>query len=461
MPDLNPSSMNGFVPDAAFVDGLLRRLFPIARSLTGPGNDATLAILREIIPLTVREVRSGSKVFDWTIPPEWRIRDAYVKNAAGKKIIDWNASNLHVLNYSEPVSRQDVSETELRAHLYTLPDKPDWIPYRTSYYARNWGFCAAHRLLESSDFKGPFEVKIDSELDEGGRLVFAEAVHKGISDQEILISSYFCHPSLANDNLSGFVTAVLFFNEIRKHKTHYTYRLVLCPETIGAIAFLHSLTAPEKLAGGCVLSTTAGPGPLGIKKSFLGDHAVDSLAVLAVSAADKDWKEYPFIPDGSDERQYSSPGFRIPTVTICKSKYYEYEEYHTSADNLDFIKPEYLLETLRCYLQWFRNLEANRVYRRTMMFGEYQLGKRGLFPNVGGSINQIAHAENKSGFDARQYSLQINISGRHLDAYNWIMHLADGARSVLDMSRRSGTDFQIMSEACSLFESKGLLEVIG
>ena len=343
---------------------------------------------------------------------------------------------------------------------------------RTSFepLLRYWGFCAKHNLLNSKDFIEPFEVFIDADFNNDGKLIYAEALHKGESKEEILISSYLCHPSLANDNLSGILTAVHFFNHIRKIKTHYTYRLVLCPETIGPLAFLSQLDDVKKIKFGAVITCTAGPGFISVKKSFIGDHFIDKLAKIAISKVDKNFIEYPFTPDGSDERQYSSPGFRIPTISICKSKYYEYQEYHTSADNLEFIKAEYLLLTLECYIKWFeliekyhkensaissgkigivknkkvsnnskdKNKEANKIISRNMMEGEFHLSKYKLYESIGGPIYQN--------------DLQ--------NAFRWIMHLADGKHSILDIAIKSNLDLKIVNEASSLFAKKGLLKTI-
>lgn len=448
------------LPSENEVEKLFEDLYPINRSLTGEGNERTLAILANIVDLKVHSVSSGTKVFDWTVPEEWSIDDAYIKNSSGKKIVDWKENNLHILNYSIPVKKTLISKKELMKNIYTLPEKGNWIPYRTSYYERNWGFCLKENLVKSKEFSEPFEILIDSKLDPKGKMIFGEAFHKGISKKEIIISSYFCHPSLANDNLSGIITASYLFNEIKKRETYYSYRLVLCPETIGALAFLSKHKDLSSIYSGFVISTTAGPGPLGIKHSFMGNHEIDTLTQKAVESVDKEHIKYPFKPDGSDERQYSSPAFRIPTTTITKSKYYEYDEYHTSADNLDFVKSKYLLKSLDAYIKTFEYLEANRVLERKITQGEFQLGKRGLLPSIGGSINQSVEHENKFGSKKRKFILDFEFTGDHLSSYEWIMHMADSSNTIFDISDRSGIDFYTVYESASMFYDKDLLKVI-
>tara|TARA_B100002052_G_scaffold299177_1_gene336001 strand:- start:9703 stop:11085 length:1383 start_codon:yes stop_codon:yes gene_type:complete len=455
----NPNNFTN--PSEKEVDELFKVLFPINRSLTGIGNKETLEILSKIVDLETINTPSGKKIYDWIIPDEWIIRNAFIKNSEGKKVIDWQKNNLHVLNYSRPIHKKNVTKKELLKNLFTLPDKKDWIPYRTSYYKPNWGFCLSENQLNSSEFSEPFEIFIDSELDPKGSMLLGESYHRGVSDKEIIISSYFCHPSLANDNLSGIITAVYLFNEIKKRDTYYSYRLILCPETIGALAFLNQHKSHNDIYCGFVVSTTAGPDLLGVKESFLGDHEIDQLSKMAVESIEPKWIHYGFRPDGSDERQYSSPGFRIPTVTITKSKYYEYDEYHTSADNLEFVSSKNLLKTLNAYLKTFELLEANRTIERLNNKGEDQLGIKGLMPPIGGTINQSVELENKKGSDLRKFELDFEFTGEHLNAYEWIMHMADSSNTILDISNKSNIDFYTIYEAASMFHDKNLIKVIG
>lgn len=425
-------------------DRLFRDLFPLCRSLTGDGNRETLRRLGEVVPLRLTEVPSGTRVFDWTVPDEWKIRDAWVKDSSGRKIIDFARTNLSVVNYSEPV-RGTFGFEELSKRIHTLPALPDAIPYRTSYYKRDWGFCMAHREFAELDRGAKYEVCIDSTLDPKGSLTYADAVHRGQTDAEVLLSTYCCHPSLANDNLSGPILSVLLFDYISKLETFYSYRLVIAPETLGVITYLaRNREEMRKVLGGAVITTCAGKGPLGLKASFLGNHAVDRTARQALKASGPGWVEHPFVPDGSDERQYATPGFRIPTVTISKDKYYEYREYHTSLDNLEFVSGAQLAQTLQVYVDWFHRLEMVRTYARKENCCEYQLGRRGLYPNLGGAINQPgASAE--------------TVTDRDVEAMSWLMHGCDGETDLLALSERSGVELPVLFRSARRMHKEGLL----
>ena len=444
------------------INNLLKVLFPICRSITGKGTKQTLEIIKEMIPeLSLKQVRSGTKAFDWVVPPEWNIRDAYVKNSKGKKIIDFQKNNLHLMNYSSPYSGT-VSEKDLLEHLHTLPPRPSWIPYRTSYYKQDWGFCCTHNLIESDDFEGPFEVYIDSEFNDKGNLIYGEAIKKGERKEEILISTYCCHPSLANDNLSGLITAVLLFKHLKTTDTRYSYRLIIVPETIGALCFLKNHSKIRNIIGGTVITTTAGPGEYSMKEAFDKKHWINKVTHQVMSEATHgNYITYPFVPRGSDERQYSTPQFRIPTPSIHKSKYYEYDEYHTSADNLDFISAENLLGTLQIYRNWVRAIDSRCYPVRVGMAGEVQLGKRGLYPNIGGTLEQDVHIENKDGSDKRQFDFKINMSvqGHHMQCFYWLMHLCDGTQSNFDIAERSGIALNIVNESIALFLQKGIIKI--
>jgi aminopeptidase-like protein len=444
------------------INVVLNDLFPINRSLTGPGVRETLQYIKaNLLPHSqIKSIASGTKVFDWEVPPEWSVKEAYVKNKNGKKIIDIAENNIHLMSYSEPVETT-LSEQELINHLHTLPEHPSWIPYRTSYYSRKWAFCCSHELVKSDDFIQPFEVKIDSKLNENGELNWLECYKRGEVEDEILLSSYCCHPSLANDNLSGFVAASFIFEYLQNIKTKYSYRLVIVPETIGSIAFL-SQADVSKIAGGMILSCVAGPGKVSIKEGFDRTHWINKAAHYALQEkTNGEYITYPFIPDGSDERQYSSPGFRIVTPSIHKSKYYEYPEYHTSADNLEFISVANLEVTLDIYKKWIENIESYCFPKRLNEFCEYQLGKRGLYPNVGGTVSQQAHSENKHGYHSRKFNLgdEFNVTGQHLEAFNWLMHLADGRHSNFDIAEKSKLELTIINEAIDAFCQKNLIRI--
>lgn len=431
------------------VKKIFHDLFPINRSLTGKGNDETFLYLQKyFLNSEIKSIPSGTKVYDWTVPDEWDIKDGYVINSDGIKIIDFNESNLHVMSYSESINKT-VGIDELMSHLHTLPEFPDWIPYRTSYYNKNWGFCSSHKLTESHLFKPPFKVFIDSRHNENGNLKWLECVKKGKKDREILISTYCCHPSMANDNLSGIVLAICLYEFLNKKNTNYTYRFLIAPETIGTISFL-SKTNLNLIDGGMVLSNVAGPGKISIKNSFNENHFMNISAHLALQKhMDDDYLKYPFSPNGSDERQYSSPGIRIVTPSIHKSKYQEYNEYHTSADNLNFIKPEFLVETFNVYKTWINLIESHCIPKRKIMQCEFQLGKYNLYPNIGGKIGQRAYSRNN----------KQEITNEILCAFSWLMHLSDGTNSNFDISKKSGIDIMIINEAISMMHQNDLLDL--
>ena len=443
--------------DAAFSD-----LFPINRSLTSRGVYETFDYLLNNFHFDgeIKSIPSGTKVFDWTVPDEWNIDDGYVLNGAGKKIIDFKKSNLHVMSYSEPIDKT-IEEDELRKHIHTLPSYPDRIPYRTSYYNKNWGFCCSDNLLKSEHFFPPFKVHIDSSFNPSGNLSWLECIKKGRTEDEILISTYCCHPSLANDNLSGIILAAFLFEYLSKLDTKFTYRLVVLPETIGAVSFL-AQAKTKNIIGGMILSCVSGPDDLSIKEGFDPNHFMNESAHMALkSHVGEEYLTYPFTPDGSDERQYSSPGFRIVTPSIHKSKYYEYNEYHTSADDLSFVKSESLIETLEVHKNWINLIESFCYPKRINAFCEFQLGKRDLYPNIGGSLNQQAHYENKAGNEHRLFNFEdeVILTGAHIDAFNWLMHLADGTISNFEISKRSKLDISIVNEAIAAMYQKHLLEL--
>jgi len=437
-------------------------LFPHNRSLTGSGVLETFDYIQDnFLPeAQVKSINSGSQVFDWQVPDEWNVSDAYVMNANDEKIIDFKDNNLHVMSYSTSIDRV-VEKNELLEHLYTLPSYPDRIPYRTSYYSKNWGFCCTQTLVESDKFVGPFRVVIDSTHKSNGKLHWLECVKPGSTNDEILISTYCCHPSLANDNLSGIVLSLFLFEYLRNLNTKYTYRLIIVPETIGAITFLAQANT-ELIKGGMVLSCVAGPDSISIKEGFDKKHFINQAAHLAIkSNVGIKYTTYPFVPDGSDERQYSTPGFRIVTPSIHKSKYYEFDQYHTSADNLSFVSASALCETLEVHKEWIHLLESYCYPKRKQMHCEYQLGKRNLYPSIGGSLNQTAHQENTQGSHRRKFNFdeEIELNGAHIDAFHWLMHLADGTISNFQISEISGLEISIINESIGAMYQKDLLEL--
>lgn len=439
------------------VNSLLRELYPITRSVTGNGVRETLERLSDVTPLEIQTVPSGTQVYDWEVPPEWNIEEAYIENSDGERIVDIAENNLHVVSYSVPVDTT-LTFDELKDHLHTLPSMPDAIPYRTTYYERDWGFCLRHDTYEALDEDDTYEVFIDSTLDPDGALTYADARIEGESDEEYILSTYCCHPSLANDNLSGVVLATLLFEQLRQRDTYHSYRLIIVPETIGSISYLSTHEAQMKnVSGGYVITTVAGPDTFDYKASFEHDHPVDQAARWALS--DDEFDEYEFVPTGSDERQYSSPGFRIPTGTIAKDKYYEYEEYHTSKDDLSFISAEALLATLQRYLWAIGLLEMNRVYERVDPHCEFKLDRHDLYPTTGGKQQQPGYLDDT---DHTEFEYQLadegSKSGDVFDAINWLMFSCDGSTSLFRISERSGVSVRTLHRAASELVDAELLE---
>jgi aminopeptidase-like protein len=440
-------------------DDLLQRLFPICRSITGDGLRKTLNLLREISDFQLHEVASGTTCYDWKVPDEWNVQDAYVSDSKGQRVIDFQKNNIHLVNYSIPFEGT-LSYEELVARLYSLPDLPTAIPYRTSYYQRTWGFCLTHEQFQKLDKKEKYHVLVDTTLAPGA-LTYGEKILPGSSGKEYLISTYVCHPSLANDNLSGVVLWTLLLRELSTRSLHNSYRFVIAPETIGALAYISANEqAIKKLIGGLVVTTVAGPGPFGYKNSFRGDSIVDRAVRQTFRELALEYTEFPFDVNGSDERQYSSPGMRVPVGTICKDKYYEYPSYHTSLDNLDFISAAKLVETLKVTMLVIEKLEQNRVYRSLNPIGEPMLGKRGLYPGMGGAIKQNAADANVHG--KRGYAVDATniIHGNELDAIRWVLFYADGQTTLLDVAERTGLLMWQLQEAAEKLKAGGLLEEI-
>lgn len=419
----------------------LKQLFPICRSITGNGVRQSLKILQEIADFNIEEIPSGTKCYDWSIPDEWNIKDAYIKDASGKKIVNFQECNVHIASYSMPVEKK-FKFSELEGHLYTLPEMPKAIPYRTSYYNRDWGFCLSHEQFESMDKNGEYYVKIDTNL-EPGSLTYGECCVEGASEEEYLISSYCCHPSLGNDNLSGMLLWAFLLRAIKRFKPRNSYRFVIAPETIGAIAYISkNQDVLEKVKGGFILTTVAGPGEFGYKPTFLKDHLLDKIVKMTFDDLEIEHKNYPF-QIGSDERHYSAPGLRIPVGTITKGKYYEYDYYHTSLDNLEFINADNLIDTYKVYLSIFDKLERNATFKSLCPYCEPNLGKRGLYPKVGGP----SRAKNPALFET--------------NVICWLMFYCDGKTSLLEVSAKTGIKIeQLFKMAIKLCQLNLLKEVL-
>ncbi|MFC1587435.1 DUF4910 domain-containing protein [Planctomycetota bacterium] len=439
-------------------DELLRKLFPICRSITGDGVRQTLNLLRDIVDFELHEIPSGSSCFDWTVPREWNIHDAYIEDAAGKKIVDFRNNNLHVVNYSVAVDCVITFE-ELAQHLFTLPDLPDAIPYRTTYYNENWGFCLSHNQLQGMDRNAEYHVKIDATL-QPGSLTFGERNIDGVSGQEFLISTYCCHPSLANDNISGIVLWTLLMRQMLKCQTRHTYRFVIVPETIGALAYLAKYENDlQNIRGGFVLTSVAGPGLFGYKRSFIENNLVDRVAAKTFKELNLNYIEYDFDGIGADERQYSSPGFRIPIGTICKDKHNEYKYYHTSFDNLDFISAEHLVDTLKLYLMTIEKLEMNLTYRSCLRGGEAMFGRRKLYPNIGGVPHK--HKHEASAMDRLSPVCESRIEPAvELDAMRWLMFYCDGGMTLMDIAEKNNFPVKQLYRAAERLRKQNLVEIV-
>ncbi len=360
---------------------LLTRLFPLCRSITGNGVRETFRILQEYIPLKIMEVPSGTRVFDWTIPDEWNISDAYIMDSSGHRVVDFRNSNLHVIGYSVPIEGK-MTLRELKPHLHSLPDQPDLIPYVTSYYQRTWGFCLPHSQLQALK-DDIYEVKIISSL-EPGHLTLGEFVLPGQTRREILFSTYICHPSLANNELSGPVLTVFLANHfLNKETPYYTYRFVFVPETIGAITYLslNKDALQKNVVAGYVVTCVGDPGPFSYLKSRHEETLTDRITMHVLQQSGLPFKIYDFLSRESDERQYCAPGIDLPIGSLMRSKYHEYPEYHTSADDLTFVTPEGLADSLKMYMCCIAAIEQNHRYRAKILC-EPQLGRRGLYPNL-------------------------------------------------------------------------------
>lgn len=396
---------------------LAQRLYPICRSITGNGVRETLNILKEFIPLQIHEIPTGTKVFDWEIPDEWNINDAWIKDPIGNKIIDFKKLNLHVLNYSIPVD-QKVGLAELKEHLYTIPENPDWVPYRTSYYSRKWGFCMSHNQFTGLK-EGDYHVHIDSDL-KPGSLTYGEYFIQGETDEEVLFSCHVCHPSLCNDNLSGITIATWLAGILKEVKTRYSYRFLFIPGTIGSITWLSENEDKVKnIKHGLVLSLLGDSTAFSYKKSRRGDAEIDKI-MKYILKDDTEAQILDFSPYGYDERQYCSPGFNLAIGRLTRKPFGEFPEYHTSADNLDFISADNLGAALNLLLKVIFIIEGNLKYINLSPKGEPQLGKRGLYNNVGGSSHQ------------KDYQM----------ALLWILNLSDGQNSILDIAVISGIEFE-------------------
>jgi len=417
---------------------LMRELYPICRSLTGNGVRETFAILRRHVPFELVEVATGTRVYDWTVPDEWNITDAWIADERGYRVVEFRRCNLHVLGYSVPIRRK-VSLAELRDHLFTLPDQPTRIPFRTSYYSRNWGFCLTHERLEALT-DGMYDVCIDSSL-EPGHLTYGEYVIPGRSTDEILVSSYICHPSLCNDGLSGVVLAVILAKYFSSLELRYTYRFLLSPGTIGPLTWLmRNEDHLPRVKAGLVAACVGDSGKMTYKKSRRGDAEIDQAAVNVLRMSGDHYSVESFVPWGGDERQFCSPGFDLPIGSLMRTPAGDFPEYHTSADDLEFVRPESLADSFRKYVDVLDVLEGNATYVNQNPKGEPQLGRRGLYK----AISTGAPREEEVGERALL----------------WVLNLADGEHSLLDIADRADLPFPVVRKAARALYEHGLLREV-
>ncbi len=414
---------------------LISELYPICRSITGDGVRQTINILRRTIPITMNEVPTGTKVFDWTVPREWNIRDAYIKNSEGKRIVDFKNSNLHIVNYSTPV-RKTMSLSELKEHLFTLPEKPDWIPYRTTYYRENWGFCLAHNQMIALK-EDQYEVCIDSSLKDGS-LTYGEFYLPGETSNEVMVSAHICHPSLCNDNLSGIAIAAYLARTLSSMKLRYSYRFLFMPATIGPITWLClNESSLLKIKHGIVLACAGDSGKTTYKRSRQGSTEVDRAVAIVLRDSNKEYNIEDFIPYGYDERQYCSPGFNLPVGCLMRTPHGRFPEYHTSADNLNFVKPGSLADSFSKILSTIYILEYNRRFLNKNPKCEPQLGRRGIYR---------ALSDRKDG-------------GKQELALLWVLNLSDGEHTLLEIAERSHLTFEMIYHAATMLVEHDLLEV--
>ena len=412
---------------------LAEELFPICRSITGNGTRQSLGILARHIPLELTEVASGTPVLDWTVPREWNIRGAYVARLDGTRLIDFAANTLHVVQYSVPIDAV-VSREELRRHLHVLPDHPTWIPYRTSYYNETWGFCLTQSQLDALTDES-YRVVIDASL-EAGHLTYGECRLAGDSDEDVLISCHVCHPSLANDNLSGMVVAASLAQHLQSIARRYSYRLLFIPGTIGSITWLALNQATVgRIRHGLVLSCLGDGGGMTYKQSRQGNAAIDRIVAHILRHDAPAHRIRPFVPYGYDERQYCSPGFDLPVGCLMRTPNGEYPEYHSSADNLSLLRAESLEHSLDVLKRVVDVIEHDATYLSRNPKGEPALGRRGLYATMGGQRS----------------------AGADQMALLWVLNLADGRHSLLDAAERAGMPFAAMRAAADALVAVDLL----
>lgn len=414
---------------------LMQAMYPICRSITGNGVRRTLDHVEQWIPLARSEVKSGTAAFDWEVPNEWNIRDAFIAEPGGRRVVDFQAHSLHLVSYSTPV-RATMTRAELEPHLHSLPDQPDWIPYRTSYYRESWGFCLRHsdRLALGP---GPFDVVIDAEL-KPGHLTYAECVIKGTTEQEAIVFTHVCHPSLANDNLTGIAVASALAREMLQRAPRLTWRFIFAPGTIGSLTWLsRNEDRCPNIAAGLVIGLLGDAGPLTYKRSRRGSTLMDRVAEYVIRPSDTLAKVIDFEPYGYDERQFCSPGIDLPVGRLTRTPNAGFAEYHTSADDLSFVSVGQLAGSIQTLAHMISVVDGNRRLLNLSPKGEPQLGKRGLYRSVGGTG-----------------------PGQFESALLWILSQSDGNNDLVDVAGRSAIDFEVLEQAASALEDSGLVRTV-
>ena len=414
---------------------LAEKLYPLHRSITGDNNRKTLREIKKIIPIHIQEVKTGTKAFDWTVPKEWKVRAAYIKNDKGEKIIDISNHNLHILSYSIPF-KDTLTFKELEQHLYYLKEFPDWIPYRTCYYGNNWGFCLTYNQYKQLDKNGIYEVYIDSEFYEGS-LSYGELIIPGQSEKEILLSTYICHPSMCNDNLSGIVLTTYLAKYLQERDNFYTYRIVFIPESIGAIVYIkkHLNELKKKVIGGYVVTCVGDKGNFTYLQTRKENQLTDKITLFALKEIKQPYKVRSYVDCGSDERQYNYPGVDLNVGSLMKTKYLEFNEYHTSGDNLNYITEKALRDSLNMYIKCLTIFENNFTYVSTTIC-EPRLGCRGLWGNIGGTKN---------------VKEKLN--------YIKILYYCDGNHDVVDICKKINISFDVTLTHILILLNKNLIKL--
>lgn len=430
LPDLRSAERAASVGQECL--GLMEALYPLCRSITGNGVRETLDLVGRWIPLERFEVPSGTPAFDWEVPREWNIRDAYIADRNGHRVVDFRAHNLHVVSYSVPV-RATMSLEQLQPHLHSLPDQPDCIPYRTSYYREHWGFCLRHRDRERLA-DGMYDVVIDADL-APGHLTYAECLIPGSTDEEAIVYTHTCHPSLANDNLTGIAAACALARELRRDTPRLSWRFIFGPGTIGSLTWLSRNEARlRSLAAGLVIGLLGDDGPLTYKRSRRGGTVTDRAAEYVLGTGDAAHTIVPFEPYGYDERQFCSPGFDLPVGRLTRTPNGRYPAYHTSADDLSLVSARSMAQSLQVLARIVAVIDANRTLLNTSGKGEPRLGKRGLYAPVGGTA-----------------------PGAFEHALLWMLSMSDGDHDLIAIAQRSGMAYDALHDAAVALEGAGLV----